>query len=231
MRMTRRAWYLLAALVAVVVVGVAIVSAQSPSPAASGASASASPSLTTSVTATPVETSAAASSSATTRPTATPTFRLTRDGSPAEPKLPLTPGATDPRVTQATIGSTICVSGYTATVRPPTTYTTPLKRQQIAEYGYSDTNLADYEEDHLIALEIGGAPRDPANLWPEPYTATAADGTPAGARVKDRFENQLHDGSARAPCASSSPSGRSPATGWRTGKPPVVRKAESSDLR
>ncbi|MBV8598859.1 MAG: hypothetical protein JO017_08565, partial [Actinobacteria bacterium] len=31
----------------------------------------------------------------------------------------LTPGATNPDVTQATIGSTICVRGWTATVRPP----------------------------------------------------------------------------------------------------------------
>ena len=126
-------------------------------------------------------------------PRVTATLSLTRDGSLAEPKLALTPGAVDPRVTQATIGSTICVPGYTATVRPPSSYTTPLKREQIVEYGYTDTNTADYEEDHLIPLEIGGAPRDPANLWPEPYTATAANGAPAGARVKDRFENWLHD--------------------------------------
>ena len=52
---------------------------------------------------------------------------------------------------------------------------------------------ADRRLDHLIPLELGGAPRDPANLWPEPCTAVAADGTPAGARVKDRFENWLHD--------------------------------------
>ena len=133
-------------------------------------------------------------------PTPTPTFAPTptshgivRDGSAAEADPVLTPGATDPRVTQANIGSTICVSGYTATVRPPTSYTSPLKRQQIIQYGDTDTKPADYEEDHLIPLEIGGAPRDPANLWPEPYAAVAADGTPAGARVKDRFENWLHD--------------------------------------
>jgi hypothetical protein len=30
-------------------------------------------------------------------------------------------------------------------------------------------------------------------LWPEPYTAIAADGTRAGARVKDRLENWRHD--------------------------------------
>ena len=29
---------------------------------------------------------------------------------------------------------------------------------------------AAYEEDHLIPLELGGAPRDPRNLWPEPHS-------------------------------------------------------------
>src|SRR5262245_44193127 len=98
-----------------------------------------------------------------------------------------TPGAINPDVTQSTIGQTICVSGWTATVRPPTSYTNPLKVQQIAEYGYRDTNTADYEEDHLIPLELGGAPRDPHNLWPEPRNG--ASGTTAGS--KDSVENRL----------------------------------------
>jgi hypothetical protein len=103
----------------------------------------------------------------------------------------MTPGATNPAITQADIGSTICVSGWTATIRPPSSYTTALKRTGIVAYGYTDTNLADYEEDHLISLEIGGAPADAANLWPEPYTVSLADGTPIGARVKDQIENKL----------------------------------------
>jgi hypothetical protein len=111
----------------------------------------------------------------------------------------MTPGATNPAVTQATIGSTICVSGWTTTIRPPSSYTTALKRTQIVAYGYTDTNLADYEEDHLISLEIGGAPKDPANLWPEPYTISLPDGTPVGARVKDQLENTLK----RLVCAHS----------------------------
>ena len=111
---------------------------------------------------------------------------------PGEPDPELTPGATNPTVTQATIRTTICVSGWTATVRPPTSYTTPLKREQIGEYGYTDTSLADYEEDHLIPLELGGSPSDAANLWPEPYAATLPDGTNVGARVKDQLENRLH---------------------------------------
>jgi hypothetical protein len=45
-----------------------------------------------------------------------------------------TPGVLNPEVTQATIGSTICVRGWTRTVRPPTEYTNELKRRQMREY-------------------------------------------------------------------------------------------------
>jgi hypothetical protein len=100
-----------------------------------------------------------------------------------------TPGALNPAVTQGTIGSTICVSGWTATVRPPTSYTNPLKVQQIAEYGYADTSTADYEEDHFIPLELGGAPRDPHNLWPQPHYSTGGSG--GTAYTKDSVENKL----------------------------------------
>jgi hypothetical protein len=71
-------------------------------------------------------------------------------------------------------------------VRPPSSYTTALKRAQIAQYGYADTWLADYEEDHLIPLELGGDGYAAGNLWPEPYAGSA------GARAKDRLENALH---------------------------------------
>ncbi|MGW2185587.1 hypothetical protein [Streptomyces sp. NPDC001719] len=95
------------------------------------------------------------------------------------------PGAYNPDVTQDTIGSTICVPGWTKTVRPPVSYTTPLKIKQIAEYGYSDTSTADYEEDHLVPLELGGAPKDPKNLWPEPRFGDEP------AQSKDTVENRL----------------------------------------
>ena len=71
-------------------------------------------------------------------------------------------------------------------MRPPSSFTTTLKREQIAQYGYADTRLGDYEEDHLIPLELGGDGYAPGNLWPEPYAGTA------GARVKDKVENALH---------------------------------------
>ena len=98
-----------------------------------------------------------------------------------------TPGADNPAVTQATIGSTICVTGWTATVRPDTSYTDALKREQLASgYAYQgDTNVADYEEDHLIPLELGGSPTSALNLWPEPYAGSD------GAHAKDKVENSL----------------------------------------
>lgn len=78
-----------------------------------------------------------------------------------------TPGATNPAVTQSDIRDTICTRGWTATVRPPESYTEQLKREQMGLYG--DTgSMSGYEEDHLVPLELGGSPSDPKNLWPEP---------------------------------------------------------------
>ena len=96
-----------------------------------------------------------------------------------------TPGALNPDVTQSTIGSTICVSGWTATIRPSTSYTNKLKVQGIADYGYADTSLSDYEEDHFLPLELGGAPKDPKNLWPEPHSGSE------NSYSKDRVENAV----------------------------------------
>ena len=99
----------------------------------------------------------------------------------------VTPGAIDTHINQANIDTTICTSGYTATVRPPVTYTNKLKADQLngTYKQFTDKNPASYEEDHLISLEIGGSPTDPKNLWPEPYAGI-------GARIKDQIENKLH---------------------------------------
>jgi hypothetical protein len=94
-----------------------------------------------------------------------------------------TPGAVDPRVTQSNIRDTICAVGYTATVRPKVSYTNALKVRQIAQYGYTDAIPQHYEEDHLIPLELGGDPSDPANLWPEPGHSP---------NPKDAVEKRLH---------------------------------------
>jgi len=94
----------------------------------------------------------------------------------------LTPGVLNPDVTPATIRSTICVRGWTKTIRPPTDYTSQLKITQMREYGLAGVPR-DYQEDHLISLELGGHPTDPRNLWPEPY--------PRAADV-DQIENELN---------------------------------------
>ncbi|HKC77280.1 MAG TPA: hypothetical protein VKB70_02725 [Gaiellaceae bacterium] len=93
-----------------------------------------------------------------------------------------TPGVLNPDVTQANIRSTICRHGWTSTIRPPVDYTNALKRRQMRQYGETGS-LSDYQEDHLISLELGGSPTDPRNLWPEPY--------PRASEV-DRMENDLN---------------------------------------
>jgi hypothetical protein len=98
-----------------------------------------------------------------------------------------TPGATDPRVTQDNITSTICVPGYTRTVRPPVTYTNALKIDQMRAYGMTNLTPRDVEEDHQIPLELGGHPTDPKNLWPEPRRSVGGQ-----AETKDELENRLH---------------------------------------
>ena len=50
--------------------------------------------------------------------------------------------------------------------------------------------LRQYEIDHFISLELGGA-NDIRNLWPEPY-ALAVKGETLGARQKDVVETGLH---------------------------------------
>ena len=94
----------------------------------------------------------------------------------------LTPGVVNPAVTQATLRSTVCRKGWTRSVRPPTEYTSDLKRRQLRARGLRGPPSA-YQEDHLISLELGGHPTDARNLWPEPY--------PRAAEV-DRIENELN---------------------------------------
>ncbi len=128
-----------------------------------------------------------------------------------------TPGAANPQVTQQNIKDNICNRRWsTKLIRPPSEYTSRLKRKQLREYGDTvhqaraelinpntgkvDTtrclaqsdNMACYEEDHLISLEDGGDPTDPRNLWPEAYN-TRVGGVIMGAHQKDVVETFFHD--------------------------------------
>jgi hypothetical protein len=101
-----------------------------------------------------------------------------------QPDPVCTPGLLNPAVTQNTISRTICVSGWTKTVRPPVSYTNPLKLQLMKAYGESGSP-SNYELDHFVPLELGGHPSDPKNLWPEPHAP--APNSPQ----KDKLENYL----------------------------------------
>jgi len=80
------------------------------------------------------------------------------------PDASCTPGSIDPAVTQANIGSTICRSGYTGTVRPPESQTEQFKLS-VAEPAYGQSGVSG-ELDHLVPLELGGS-NDATNLWVE----------------------------------------------------------------
>ena len=101
-----------------------------------------------------------------------------------------TPGTTNPAVTQANIGSTICKSGFTKSIRPAANITGREKEANAKSYGLTQ-NLADMEYDHLISLELGGSPNDPKNLWTEPG---GPDWKPADQfrNDKDDIENKLN---------------------------------------
>jgi hypothetical protein len=118
-----------------------------------------------------------------------------------------TPGATWSRVTQGNIHSTICKRGWTATVRPPESYTEALKRSQLGRYGdYDGRKLSSYEEDHLIPLELGGSPTSPRNLWPEAHPSSY---------TKDGVEDALN----HAVCSGRvklAPAQRAIALNWKT---------------
>jgi hypothetical protein len=93
--------------------------------------------------------------------------------------------ALNPDVTQESIDQTICVSGYTKSVRPGTAYTDGVKRKLLRERGEGPEHLADYELDHRIPLALGGHPRKLSNLMLQPW-----DGEDS-AKIKDRLEVQL----------------------------------------
>ncbi len=102
--------------------------------------------------------------------------------SPDRASWALTPGVVNPDVTQESIAETICRRGWTKTIRPPSSDTDELKVEQIRVYRRVGST-SDYQEDHLISLELGGHPTDPRNLWPEPR---------ALAEEVDQTENDLN---------------------------------------
>lgn len=103
-----------------------------------------------------------------------------------------TPGAATSAVTQDNIHTTICVKGYSASIRAPQSATAPVKKAAMRAYGESSGVSATTELDHLVPLELGGS-NDASNLWPQPSDMPGKGFT----NTKDAVENNLH----RAVCA------------------------------
>jgi hypothetical protein len=94
-------------------------------------------------------------------------------------------------------------------VRPPESYTEQIKRlearsggtvsyggvtYEVHGFNLADPTLGRYELDHLIPLELSGAPADPHNLWMEPYEAPKGDAAPGtGSETKDKVENAARE--------------------------------------
>jgi hypothetical protein len=93
--------------------------------------------------------------------------------------------ALNPDVDEDTIGRTICVSGYTKSVRPATSYTNGVKKKLMREAGIDAARIGDYELDHIVPLALGGHPRKLSNLMLQPWEGEH------GAKAKDHLEVRL----------------------------------------
>ncbi|MDB5801773.1 MAG: hypothetical protein JWL63_2712 [Rhodocyclales bacterium] len=93
--------------------------------------------------------------------------------------------ALNPDVIQDNIQQTICVKGYTKTVRPSTAYTNGVKQKLLRDFGASAGDASAYELDHIVPLALGGHPRSLDNLMLQPWEGDA------GAKKKDKLEVKL----------------------------------------
>jgi hypothetical protein len=79
----------------------------------------------------------------------------------------------------------MCVAGWTATVRPSTSFSQGLKRLMLTRAGLDPGDAMVYELDHFVPQALGGHPRSTDNLWLQRW-----DGN-WNAPTKDRLEKKL----------------------------------------
>ncbi|GCF06968.1 HNH endonuclease [Dictyobacter arantiisoli] len=92
------------------------------------------------------------------------------------------PACTPGNIMPGATADTVCVPGYTRTVRNVSVST---KNRVYAEYGITQRSPGQYQIDHFISLGSGGA-NDISNLWPQPATPLP------GYHEKDRLERYLY---------------------------------------
>ena len=96
----------------------------------------------------------------------------------ALPNGTLTPGAAIRGVSAAQV----CSRGYARRARHR--YDREWRRLAAAVRCEYNVRGPGYRIDHLVPIEVGGAPFDIRNLWPQPV---------AESRIKDEIENSAHE--------------------------------------
>jgi hypothetical protein len=91
-------------------------------------------------------------------------------------------GMLDSRVMQNNIQQTICRRTWTRSVLPPRDATEAIKRNLAADI---HDNTREYELDHIVPLDLGGAPLDLRNLMLQPRAGAC------NAHHKDALERRL----------------------------------------
>lgn len=95
------------------------------------------------------------------------------------------PGALNAAVTQSNIHETICVPGYSKSVRPSEARAWQAKHRLLIAAHMPLSASRTVTADHRVPLEVGGAPRDTRNIWLQPYEGGQA-------AAKDQLENIVH---------------------------------------
>jgi hypothetical protein len=92
-------------------------------------------------------------------------------------------GMLDERVTQQSIGETICRPGYTDAVAPPFDEWLAKKDQMLAERGIDTDDGVAFALDRRVPLVLGGSPDAPANLGLLPWAGRDGERRKARAAV------------------------------------------------
>jgi hypothetical protein len=101
------------------------------------------------------------------------------------PDNAVTPGLANPKVTQRNIKRTICSPRWVKSARPPDRFFATAETAQFERASSALKDPAHYEIDHRIPIEVGGHPRDAANLWAQPLRIEW------NALVKDKLETYI----------------------------------------
>lgn len=91
----------------------------------------------------------------------------------------------DPDLTPGKVRPDITVKDLATYIKSPRRVTQAMKQKVFETYGISHPRPGEFEIDHLVPRELGGAD-DIQNLWPQSYHG------PMNAHDKDRLENYLH---------------------------------------